>query len=670
MDYKIKIYGDNILECERALNLIENGVKLSEGTVKKVFIRGNLFVPTFTIKAVNFYEITLFPGLKSGRWNVNVYDELVTGNGGSLSEGADALITVKRTYKCQSLEVPCLAIEFSSALPAGNNSWQRSGRALSFSEAGIPYVYATEIGGNELNRNGNIKATRWPASALILSYILNSTRKNLINLIHYKLSPVSPTVLKNTYRFLKNDTTLEEIAYNAITETNMVQSKKAMLEIDTKIYNMIAKPEENYNLVNGDFNPAKIINGIKMQKLKWNKKVSIQTSDSFKNLKNILTKYCLSPYSKDSVPFGLLPKEKTTAFIADMKKIYPSEQVIDFESRLTGSKSDIVFALINGFKPSGEDSRPDRGVIPFIRMLFGDDVPIVTVLFGPVPAHHIKRFNEKKYSEIAKGNGLFSAIFSASEYIIIDTLTCGNYNAKFIFNTIRSTSNCDSGSLNYLENSLNELPEKIGENDVDTLIHMLFKHGFDSVFESFSNPPGGDWSGISILKDGFEYRWISLPRAPENVKRPDHIFQIDKNTLLSIESKDYYRTLIRNEKNVGSHMIDYLEKLLFPRPINSIRKIGKKYYSQFNKIIQLDHLTQLTSATFISKSDSDISFESLSTLMSVTKTDMVFGIKVLSITNVEIHYLTYNKKIANLLEDKNNKVIAKFNVVKVIHVKP
>ncbi|WP_317944763.1 hypothetical protein [Carnobacterium maltaromaticum] len=670
MDYKVKVYGDNILECERALTLIYEGVLLSEGTARKSFTKGNLFVPTFEIQGKNNYEVVLFPGLKKGRWNLNVYDELVTGNGGSLSEGADALITVERNIDGKMYEVPCLAIEFSSALPAGNNSWQRSGRALSFSQSNIPFIYATEVGGNELDSNGKIKATRWPTSALILSYLLNSSRKNVINLIHYKLSPVSTKELKNEYSFLKDDTTLQEIAYNSIISKNLTSSWTKMLNIDTKTYKLLAKKNENYAEINGDFDPTKFISGIKKQKLKWSKKISVPTSNSFKNFKELLTEYCYSPYSKESLPFGMLPKENINSFFSKLETIYSAEQLLDLKNKILKNNKNIVFALINGFKPTGNDSRPDRGVIPFIRMLFGDDIPVITVVFGPVPNHHLKMLHEEKLNELANGNGLFSAILTGSDYLIVDTIKNGNNKAIFLHNTIKNLNKTDTISLKYLNNQLTELPKKIGETDVDTLIHMLFEHGFDDVFESFSNPPGGDWSGISILQNDNEYRWISLPRAPKNVKRPDHIFQLDSNTLLSIESKDYYSTLIKKEKNVGPHMINYLQKLLFTRPINSVRKIGDKYFNYYNKSINLNNITQLTSAAFISKSDKDITHSSLQELLMVTSTDMVFGIKVLNINDVEIHYLSTNEKITNLLSSKSNKVIIGFNVIKIKEVLP
>ena len=42
------------------------------------------------------------------------------------------------------------------------------------------------------------------------------------------------------------------------------------------------------------------------------------------------------------------------------------------------------------------------------------------------------------------------------------------------------------------------------------------------------NPPGGDWSGVTLLDfgSGAEYRWTSLPRVSgKDGKRPDHVIE-------------------------------------------------------------------------------------------------------------------------------------------------
>ena len=79
------------------------------------------------------------------------------------------------------------------------------------------------------------------------------------------------------------------------------------------------------------------------------------------------------------------------------------------------------------------------------------------------------------------------------------------------------------------------------------------------------NPPGGDWSGFSVLDCGYENRWLSLPRESDIVdgKRPDHILELfkvfKKPLLLSIESKEKSVDL---ETDVGTKLITYIKKLM------------------------------------------------------------------------------------------------------------
>lgn len=75
------------------------------------------------------------------------------------------------------------------------------------------------------------------------------------------------------------------------------------------------------------------------------------------------------------------------------------------------------------------------------------------------------------------------------------------------------------------------------------------------------NPPGGDWSGFSVIEGGYENRWLSLPRVSDVVsgKRPDHIVEIfgsfEKPLLLSIESKEKSADL---EGDVGTKLVAYI----------------------------------------------------------------------------------------------------------------
>lgn len=149
---KLNVYGDNILECERALSYLETGIiRQEKGILTKELIDGFIITPQYNIKGKkNEYVITLYPGVNRGRWNHDIYDTLFTKNGIKLTETCDVILTLFEN----NIEKPILAIEFSSALPAGNNTWQRSGRALCFSRLGIPYIYAVEVGAHELDGTG------------------------------------------------------------------------------------------------------------------------------------------------------------------------------------------------------------------------------------------------------------------------------------------------------------------------------------------------------------------------------------------------------------------------------------------------------------------------------------------------------------------------------------
>ena len=79
------------------------------------------------------------------------------------------------------------------------------------------------------------------------------------------------------------------------------------------------------------------------------------------------------------------------------------------------------------------------------------------------------------------------------------------------------------------------------------------------------NPPGGDWSGLSVLCGNHEVRWLSLPRVSEEVegKRPDHVLELfgvfNCPVLLSIESKERAFDL---EENVGEGLVNYIRNLM------------------------------------------------------------------------------------------------------------
>jgi len=103
-------------------------------------------------------------------------------------------------------------------------------------------------------------------------------------------------------------------------------------------------------------------------------------------------------------------------------------------------------------------------------------------------------------------------------------------------------------------------------------MHLLFATEIEAgIFEAMCNPPGGDWSGLSVMnfRAGDEYRWTSLPRVSAvGGKRPDHVIQLDSTKesviLLAIESKDAPAKI---QATLGPALTTYVEKLLEMPPV-------------------------------------------------------------------------------------------------------
>ena len=94
-------------------------------------------------------HIELIPGFdksKKKRWKSNILDEYKK-LGSTLDETADVFITEILENKEQILTI----IEFCSALQAGNQAWQRSGRAFSCGQTKIPYFYVIDLPKYELD---------------------------------------------------------------------------------------------------------------------------------------------------------------------------------------------------------------------------------------------------------------------------------------------------------------------------------------------------------------------------------------------------------------------------------------------------------------------------------------------------------------------------------------
>jgi len=212
----LSVFGDNILECERMVILIQEAFP-KFNAVKNDYT--NKFAPKKILSSkLNKISIQLFPDYKSNdRWGPKSILNILEEYGAKLTEAPDVILT----ESLNGIETIILAIEFSSAIPAGNQAWQRSGRALSFSEVSIPYLYITDIGLEELDSDRETKAVRTSNPLVPLSYIKHSQRNKSFTYM----------VLNPSYLLKESKEIVEDLIVAAHNDAKSKLKKKTSEEI-------------------------------------------------------------------------------------------------------------------------------------------------------------------------------------------------------------------------------------------------------------------------------------------------------------------------------------------------------------------------------------------------------------------------------------------------------
>ena len=299
---------------------------------------------------------------------------------------------------------------------------------------------------------------------------------------------------------------------------------------------------------------------LRQRPLNWTKTAYIQSLTSrAKELMGVAAELGIG-LTSSQLPMCLVSPEKRAIFAQEVGRLYPGigDDFLDW----LRNKKPLSICWVMGFKPRGEDARPDRGLPPLTRMLIGRDADMLTVVYGPAPSTHWALLLNNP-GDLAMQNGLWEAIMAASNAVLADSSTDNVTTKGFL----RSHWDRPVSSVQPAEMLVTPIPKRIGEHDVDTVIHTLFAHfGGDQAFEGLCNPPGGDWSGISLLtgdKDK-ELRWLSLPRVSgSETKRPDHVLQLfglgPTPIIFAIESKETPRSV---EKGIGPRLKAYISNLL------------------------------------------------------------------------------------------------------------
>ncbi len=585
-DYEI--YGDNILECERALYVLAQS--LAKESIRITWIPSPLYAPCYEVsdERDTLFKAQLFPGY--GRWPYNVQEHLRT-LGAPLREATDAvMVRVISGGGAEQTRKPVLALEFCGALPAGNNAWQRCGRALVCAYAGVPYLYFAELGGAELDANRMEKASRLPNPLVPFAYTtIGQITKSLI-LPVFSPSPSISIEAAKVFQHCFGEVEAAAVVKELLTDGGSTQATdqlRAKTAAVTQILASLRKRKDT--LVGNDWvalsqQPTALerVRWLLKKGMRWVKKAGIKRlTPTFKKLvASAIASGAVAVGSRD-IPICLLGAVERKKFSALVSRLYGKRVTKDFLTWLGGREKPLVIAWVCGFKPRGDDSRPDRGLVPLARMLFGlGEVEYLTVVYGPASVSAWQRLQTDMWG-LAQVNGLWEAVVGLSNAILVDSATAGSLKTIGLLVTQRPTTPRPSQATQ--TTSLSQALQEFSEHHVDSVLHTLFANASSSgVFEGMCNPPGGDWSGMSFQSsaDGETVRWTSLPRVTsKGAKRPDHVvvFYGPPLVLLSVESKDAPRVV---ETGIGPRLTKYVEELLRVAP-NVMRKVGEKLWGLY-----------------------------------------------------------------------------------------
>ena len=615
------IHGDNIVECERTFELIRVALANLLETVTGPF--GSPVCPEFKLHLRNIktpIHLTFYPGFR--RWDEDIL-QVIRERGGTLREAADVIITGVRSQS----EEPLIAIEYCGALPAGNQAWQRSGRAYSFGLARVPYLYVAELGGYELDSNRNRKAPRMPNPALPFSYLSYSLEQETPVLPVFVTSPGAD----ETSRIAHTDEFADEELI-ALTRAVLLNEDPVLiyqllrLKVLALVRKRATKSKPGRTLTPQQWEDAYISleKGQSLVEfvvhnapLSWSKTAYIAAlTPTAKALMKLTSGFAIGLTSTE-LPMCVVAREKRAAFASRVSALY-GDMPHDFIQWLSRMEH-LVICWIMGFKPRGDDARPDRGLPPLTRMLIGQGHDLLSVVYGPAPDSTWPLLKSDP-ATLAQRNGLWEAILAVSDAVLVDTATDQVTNHGFLRSHWETSMPKPTRRTIFVK----PVPTCVGENDVDTVLHLLLGYRAGSkVFEGMCNPPGGDWSGVSLWSPdrSVELRWLSLPRVSgASTKRPDHVFQLfgisQRPIILSVESKETPRAV---ENRIGPRLSAYIANLI-ASPASIERKEPSQPWCHSDHRLNPGDFIFASAVAFISDSQSHID-----SVVARAKADMIFA---------------------------------------------
>ena len=216
------LHGDNIVECERTFALICSAISDLINSIHGPF--GSPVCPSYEIFLIGEPApllFIMFPGF--GRWNLDIL-ALIRRRGGTLREAPDMILTAVIDLS----EEPLLAIEYCGALPAGNQAWQRSGRAYSLGKSGVPYLYVAELGGYELTAERDRIAERLPNPAVPFSYLSFTLTNKSTVLPIFVSNPGASAASKIEYAHTFGEDQLLQIVRSVLLDSDWTAAKEQL----------------------------------------------------------------------------------------------------------------------------------------------------------------------------------------------------------------------------------------------------------------------------------------------------------------------------------------------------------------------------------------------------------------------------------------------------------
>lgn len=651
-----RLHGDNIIECERIANLLLKYCNPS--SIERGFT--SLACPYIIVHAtfpIDFiFKVEFFPGFNKShndRWESNILD-LLKAEGCFLDETPDIIFTELNDNRENIL----VALEFCSALQAGNQAWQRSGRAYSVGRAHCPYIYLLDFVKYELDtQTRSRKRLRFPNPAVVYSYISHSYHtQNFISQAYLKAEEFQPNfdkLLENFSEVIFGEQQVAEFLLQKMVHGNTEELEKSLLEKNFKMVEFLSSIEDKNSFTKSDWQNiaaenTDIVNYSKDKKLSYKKKIAEKSMfGKAGEFRDICSKYAIGVASND-LPFGLIPADKKADFGTEVISLYNITNPSIVELLL--KQEDLLVCILKGFKPHGDDNRPDRGALPFASMLLNEEVKVLTFLFGPIVEQNATKLLTD-YKSLYYINGLWKTVIGMSDVILVDSPRADNSESVeiAIYNTDNKQHILHSNQP-IVNTPVPYIPNRYQENDVDAIIHYVFKYILcDYSFEGMCNPPGGDWSGLSVILSDNEYRWLSLPRVSPNGKRPDHVIELfgvsNEPIFLVVESKERLNDL---ENEIGVALKRYLSHLFSYKP--SVVKNGNGSWSIAESICDFNNKPFISVGAFLKSEQFDDQ-----ELFNRTSCDMLFALQPDIERNawiMEIYYRPQLCDVANFI--KNN----------------